>query len=993
MAGGWRIELLGTLQARRDDEIVARFRSHQAGGLLAHLAFARRSVRREELIESLWPGCEAGAGRNRLSVALSSLKAQLGDIFEADRDTITLRSGTFSSDTGAFETLLRRAAQATEADEQIELLTQATALYKGVLLPGYDEEWIVPQRGRLEENYFRAVRRLMLLHREKGDWPRAIGVGERALSFDSAREEVAREVLQMQGSARRFDAARRQMQSLETALREQLNREPDAATRRVWEQIAQMARENTAPARVSGIANAPRPRTRFFGRESDLLVLEDWLKTPDEPLLTLTGAGGSGKTRLASELARLCAEQVESHFPGGAWWANLADVNETSLLFEALRTALHLPPLPQEPLEQILPLLSAQPALLILDNFEQLLPEGAPCIETLFNHAPQLKVLVTSRRRLLLPGEREHLVMPLESDGAGIALFCDRARLAHPAFVESDEAAELVRRLDGIPLALELAGARAGVLTPRQMLAHLEAREPILISTAGPARHRTLSAAIEWSFRLLTPDLQKFWLRLSVFRGGCSLEAVRAVCGSKGLLEALSQLRDSSLLLGEDSNGQMRFRLLEPLREWAGERMALPERFDAARQHGLYFLEIAEFLEPQLPGPNGAPGMARLNSEAENLRAALNWAVTCEPEIALRLAIALTGFWERRGAAPEGERWLQAALDASRGDEFALVNEDGTPGAGLVPLPGLVPFHPLWAEAPLDIAPAHWRARALCEMGRLALLHGGHRKAQEVLVQSIELHEIWDDVVAAAWAHNYLGQVLLRCGKIAQARDCFERAIEVGRIEGQWQLLADALDGLSNTAALCGDKELLHRAATETLERRHSLGDRRGAGFALNYLGWLALLQDDNAQAQALFEESLSIFRAFDDPWAVGQSLLALGVVQRRSGQFETAYRTLRESLDALRRANAPLEIAGVFDQMAYLACEEKLGERALMLLGAGAHLRHVINAILSPLHVEEQAPYLETLSAAFSEAEFARLWQQGQRLRDDAIQFAMQDS
>lgn len=975
---GWRIELLGGLRAIREGDdgsrvVIERFRSHATGGLLAHLAFQRgHKVAREDLIESLWPGCDLSAGRNRLSVALSSLRGALGDVFEGDRDHLCLLRAHASTDTAQMEEALRRASgSSTSAPGSApgsaagsglgaslkEELSLALRLYRGPLLPEFEAEWIAPQRARLEELFFRALRRLAALHAEEGEWREAIAWAERGLGFDEAREDVARDLLRLLLQSRRLDAARRRARDIEKVLLD-LDATPQAATRALIEQVEARAREAEAreaqasraasqPASRPSVVNLPRPRTRFFGREDELKAGHEWLRLPGERLLTLMGAGGSGKTRLAIEMLRRLQEalapthaqpgdgaasaapcatpapttcsskraqgksakgrrdastaptagaptagapaagapdagasaqaaepasaslfELDELFPGGVWWVALADVSDASLLLEEVRRALHRPasnPASStaagpsaspargtEPLEDLLGALAARPALLALDNCEHLLPGGSTDIAALLEGAPDLKILATSRRKLHLASEGCLPVAPLSLPGpqpaaAGsdpgalatqvlgqpqpcdrqlqspaVALFCDRARTARPGF-ELDEAgalsvAQLVRRMDGVPLAIELAAARVNVLSPREILEHLQgsedARDEVLATrgTVLPPRHRSLRAAMEWSFRLLDPDLQRLWARLSLFRGGCCLEAAREVCGGQGILDALSLLRDHSLLVAEERPGEklgsaMRFSLLETLREFAGEQLSDEERRHASWLHTKYFLLLAEKSEALLVGPQQEAWLERLDLERDNLRAALEWASHHEPEVALRLATAMVSYWERRGLLEEGTRQLGLALEQSNG----LFDSDGC----FESASGVVVYHPDWAPGPLEMPPAHWKGRALCEAGHLAWLKGDYEAARPLLERCVAVFERIGDEVAAAWPMDYLGLILVRQGQFEDARALFEKCLATGRATNQAELMAEAWGGLSSVAVGAGDMELLAQAGPE----------------------------------------------------------------------------------------------------------------------------------------------------------------------------------
>ncbi|HEX8958725.1 MAG TPA: BTAD domain-containing putative transcriptional regulator, partial [Solirubrobacterales bacterium] len=423
----------------------------------------------------------------------------------------------------------------------------------------------------------------------------------------------------------------------------------------------------------------PLQLTRFFGREKEIERIERLLKQDGARIVTLTGPGGTGKTRLAIE----AAGRLLDHFDGAVWFVAAADLSDASVLPDAIHDAMRLPRSGGgDPLAEVVEALSHQPALLILDNLEQVVDGGAEAVRELAARLPSLAVIATSRQVLGVDGEREFVVDPLPVPSGPVSaerlglyesvrLFVDRAQAVKPDFQVTNgnapAVAELCVRLEGIPLAIELAAARASVLSPTQMLYQLGNRFEFLVSRRrGVAeRQRTLRAAVDWSYRLLSPDLQRFFARLSVFRGGCTVESAESVCEEPLALDALAQLRESSLVLTETcpTCGRMRFRLLETLREYAWGRLSAEEQSEIERRHAAHFDELAEQAEPYLTGPDQATWLAHLDAEHDNLRAALGWADRSgEAEMRLRLAGSLWRFWSVRGYFAQGRRALEDAL-------------------------------------------------------------------------------------------------------------------------------------------------------------------------------------------------------------------------------------------------------------------------------------------------------------------------------------------
>lgn len=576
-------------------------------------------------------------------------------------------------------------------------------------------------------------------------------------------------------------------------------------------------------------AHLPLQFTRFFGREAEITRIGERLASPETRLLTLTGPGGTGKTRLCIEAAGRFSET----FTGAIWFVPLADLSDPGLIPQTILRALSLPLTgSQEPLEQLVTALTNQPTLLLLDNFEQVVAGGgAEVVQTLLSRVSTLQCLVTSRQTLNLPGEVEFAVAPLPIPNGSdtperlsvfesVRLFVDRAQGAKPDFrITSSNApavAELCDRLEGIPLAIELAAARALVLTPSQMLVQLGNRFEFLVSRKrGIAeRQRTLRATVDWSYRLLAPDIQRFFAQLCVFRGGWTAEAAESVCDEALALDLLAQLRECSLVTIQESEGGIRFRMLESLREYAEAQLSEQERGSARARHAAFFLALAEEAEPQLTGPEQAAWFHRLETEHDNLRAALTW---CESsgdsgaQTGLRLSGALWRFWTVRGHFREGRAWYVTAL--------------GAEGAN---------------------ARTRARAKALLGAGVLAGMQGDYPAADALIEECLSIYrELGDRQGIAASLYSL---------------DNFDESLAIYRELGDRRGIAASLNSLGQVAFSHGDYVSARSLFEESLVIRRELGDRRGVAASLSYLGNVAAIhQGDYVSACSLYEQSLTI--------------------------------------------------------------------------------------------------------------------------------------
>jgi len=699
--------------------------------------------------------------------------------------------------------------------------------------------------------------------------------------------------------------------------------------------------------------NIPVQRTGFVGREKEVAAAKELLLRQNVRLVTVTGPGGIGKTRLAVEVASGLVE----NFPGGIHFVPLSPLSDPGLIASVIVQTLGIREAGgQSPLEILKKNLQDSlraPMLFLLDNFEHLV-QAAPTVAELLAMAPNLKILVTSRAALHVYGEHEFPVPalavpdlrcmpPVEvlSQYPAVALFVQRAVAAKPDFELNRQNApavtEICTRLDGLPLAIELAAARVKVLSPSSMLTRLASRLQLLTGGARdlPTRQQTLRGAIDWSYELLNAAEQKLFRRLSVFVGGCNLEGVEAVCDTKSdldldLLDGMASMVDKSLLQQvEQANGESRFVMLETIREYALEKLeASGEEALTKRAHAAYSLVLAEEEPTEQSGAEGAEWLERFALEHDNFRASLEWLTeTGDAEWGLRLGAALFRFWETREYLAEGRVRLGKLLKLAGG-----------------------------------AAPTKARARSVFAAGVLAGEQGDYVSADTLIRESLDIARQLRDKQGVAVSLNALAVHARDRGDVAVAYSLLEESLMLWRELGDQKAVARSLSNLANVAKLQGDYPHARSLYAECLSIFLGLGDRTGVAWSLNYQGDVARDQGDSAAARTLYEQGLTIFRELGDRWGIAGTLADLGSLAREQQNCPTAHSLYRESLKIFQELGHKRGIARLLECFACSAAAQLEAERSLRLAGAAAALRQSIGA---PLTRAEQAKLESTLDPA----------------------------
>lgn len=968
LAEAWQILLFGKLQAHCGDLHVTRFRTQKAAGILAYLAYHLHRVHPRELLAELyWPDTSFESGRNSLKQELAALRRQLeppgfprGSVIIADRLEIRLNPASITTDTAAFEAEVSAGLALSEPGERARRLNKVIAIYQGELLPGHYEDWVLAERQRLADLYSDTLIRIAVDWESIGEFGRALDAAQRSANLDPLREERQSAVIRLYLAAGQPAEARRQYADFERLLRQELGDAPTAELQSLVRSIPESVRFASAsatppPSRVSArklattepqqpTRHLPIPLTRFFGREKELACIPELLLGAGEysrekvsisergaRLLTLMGPGGVGKTRLALEIA----ERVSPVLGGAVWFVQLANIADASALCSTILDSMGQPRSAQtDLLEALVSQLAAYPCLLVLDNFEHLVDDGAMFVARLLRRAPCLHCLVTSRRLLEIDGEQVYTLEPLSAPSApgtpdrlmefaSVQLFVDRAQTVRPDFQittrNTTAVAALSDRLEGIPLAIELAAAWSGTLTPAQILSRLTRRFDLLISRKRdvPERHRTLESAIDGSFRLLSKELQAVFLRLAIFRGGWSLEAAEQVVvdDPSFALQALTQLRERSLIQADEDGPEIRFRMLETLRDFAWEHLSALERLSMAQRHTAYFRVLVRQASGKLIGAEQSSWYRRLEQNIDNLRATLSWTLENDIASGLNLASDLWRFWLERCYVQEGTKWLEAVLSHPEAQAPTEARARALFAAShMASARGKYADAMVLMEANLQIAIAidnkHGIAATLNSIGNLCKELGKFERSLEVLNQSLDVYSAISDQRGVAAVYNNLGVTAEEMGDDDEAERCYSAALAINHKVGNRIWEAQNLSNIGNVELNRGlylDARSLHE---QSLKIHQEIDNQHGVCDVLIYLADTALVQGDLDAARPLIEESLYIATKLDDWTRVAIAIVEMGDLLQTEGRLSAA----------AHRYGEGLRIAGEQDDLAMIA-------------------------------------------------------------------------
>ncbi len=919
--------------------------------LLCYLAVeSDHPHRRESLVGLLWPEQPEEAARNSLRQAVYQLQHALGEGFLL----ITPQTVQFNPASDHSLDVAQFTAWITECESHphrssltchacIQRLQGATDLYRGALLASFFlkdsspfEEWVVVKREQLARTALATLQRLAAYHARRGEFVQMEQLARRQLALDAFCEEAHHQLMRALAWSGQRNAALAQYAAYRDLLEQEFGIEPLRETTDLYEQICA---EKLEPPRLPQAARLPLPLTSFVGRQCEIGQVHLLLDTTR--LLTLTGVGGCGKTRLAIEAARSLAEE----FPDGVWYVDLASLADSTLVLPSLAATLgvreqHGAAL----LDQVLDYVHPKQLLLVLDNCEHLRQACAQLADSVLRSAPHAQLLLTSRETLELEGETVYHVPSLQiperdyspqalAPVESVELFVARAQAIRPGFeltnANAAAVAHICQQLDGISLAIELAAARVAVLTAQQIADHLQDALGLLTQGSPLAlpRHQTLQATLDWSHALLAKQERLLFRRLAVFAGSFTLKAVETICSGEGLeenqiLDVLSGLVSRSLVAAEPLGAETRFRLHEVARQYAHVKLIQAGEETRVRNRHLdfYCRRLAKVMELNT-GVNVTDSLNRLAQEYGNLWAAVEWSTNeaGDAPSGLRLATELDRFWEYQTLFVERHGWLERLLARA--------------GA---------------AESPAV------RARALHGAGYAAFFQRDYAAARSCFEQSLTLDRALDNKPGIAWTLERLGSVFN-----AQRED------------------AAAVPLLQESLAL-------YRA----------LDDRRGVAEALCALGHALVGLGNWAQARPLLEESLVLHRDLKSPYQEGRSRYVLGQIALCEGNYAQARSLYARALTILAEMGHLWSARHVLESFGQLAAAEQQFERAARLFGAAEHLGETLGNPLVPTERVEHERAEATVRAALGEPAFAVARAAGRTMTpEQAIAYALEDS
>ena len=984
-----RIRLLGDFQLSYAGQPVVSLNTTRLQAFFVYLVLHRHAPQsRQHLAFLFWPDTHEAQALTNLRNLLHKLRQALPaseHFLLVDTQTVQWRpDAPFALDMAEFEAALTLAT--TRAD-----LEAAVQHYQGDLLPSCYADWLLPLREQLRQRMIHALTQLIALLEAEGAYHAAIGYAQQLHRLDISNEAVYGQLMRLHAAIGDRAGVLRVYQTCSQTLQDEFAVEPAAATRALYQQLLQrLALTSTLlQTQTKGLSNLPLSISSFVGREQETGMVKALLMAasacPGGRLVTLTGTGGSGKTRLALHVAT----EVLQAYPDGVWWVELASFMDSFLVAQAVAKIFGVQETSGETLRTALvQALQNKQLLLVLDNCEHLVDACAQLAYALLSHCPKVHILATSRERLGITGEQFYHVPNLTLPGPqarllpeslcqseAIRLFVERAQLGDARFQLTAENAatilQICRCLDGIPLALELAAARLHVLSVEQIALRLDDRLSFLTSGSrtAPPRHQTLRATLDWSYELLTVDESLLFRRLAAFVGSFPLEAVEQVCGAlpAPVLDVLMHLVEKSLVLVEHTDQGIHYRMLEIIRDYAREKLLASGEIEQLRlRHLSFFIKLAEATYAQLQYKQREHWLAWLERLHENIRIALRRATESGKQVeALRLASTMGLFWELRGYWQEGGHWLDQVLQMSEG----------------------IAAYPFESS---DLQ--RWIALALQRAGAMAWRQCDFVGARRLLEQSLALDRKvnhWDGISAAL---GLLGGVAFEQGDYPAAQAYYTESLTVAHWAGTKHPLGMAYFCLGLVACQVGEYAVAHTHLSKSLALLREI-EHSDVHYPLNTLGNLANLQGDYAAAQTYYAECLALRRKLVDKRGIAATLADIANLKSKQGDPVAAHTLYTESITLFREMGNQRGMVWGLSGLARLCQNNGHCQLAAKLSGAVDALLKALNARVDEPEASDGARAVALLRTQLGEANFNSAWMAGQHVTlEEAITLAQQN-
>ncbi len=1032
------IGLLGRFWIRLNGQIVE-LPSRPAQSLFAYLVLrAGTSHRREKLAGLMWPEATEVNARAYLRQSLWRIRRALqenDDSSQSAADCIAADDLTigFVPPAAYWFDVAELEREAT-GDSSVDALVRSVSAYQGEFLPGFYSEWEDLERERLRAVFETKMGALLERLVAERRWPSILEWGERWIALGHVPEPAYRALMQAHHGLGDQSSMAGVFQRCKEAMQRELGVETSEQTRALYDALARRVAPGelvssrpergislTERKRLSASApqsRPPRPLTSFIGRERENAEVKRLTTGSDSRLVTLTGVGGCGKTRLA---LHVCQDLLTQN-PHGVWFVELASLTDPTLVPQTVAATIGLLEDPGRPILAVLTdHLQSQEAVLILDNCEHLVEACAKLAETLLSACPHLRILASSREALGIAGETVFQVPSLSTPASSqaisveealqydaVCLFIDRAKTAQPGFRLTAEnvpaVTQICRRLDGMPLAIELAAARVKMLTPEQIAVRLGDRFRLLTGGSRTAlpRQQTLRATIDWSYNLLSEAERILLSRLSVFAGGWTLEAAEEVCGQQNgdkaqpldVLDLLTQLVNKSLVAAEHVPDETaRYRLLETLRHYAREKLLeMGDGSTVRDRHLAYFHSLAESAEPELTGPAQVAWLNSLDIELDNVRVALEWALENGVEAGLRLATRLWRFWEARDRSREGSEWLARLLQQPEAMRYpqARARALGAQAMMLV-TPGHLAEAQAAAEASLGLCRTQGdqvgEAYALMAVGVVSSLHGDVALARPHLDESLRLFRELGDKVGQADALSWL---CLDHRDSRLARAWLEESLAINRELGHLAGIGGCVLSLAQLAYWEGDYVTPVAWLEEARALQGQLGSKSGQAWVMQNYGNLEFRRGDYERARAYYLESIALAEAGGqrDYWCA----VNLAHIAARQGQLKEAHAMFDESIRRFYAARITNGVAYGLEGLVSLAVVENQPERAARLLGWADAIRETIGDSRPAVEQTAVDGDVAAIRAHLDGATFAAAYAAGRSMTtEQAIAYALE--